>query len=154
MDSSQKTWYTLRRLSRASRRCMPHQRPDRLGSRHTREALIPNAGNAHLLSARCAPEKRSSRMPVRLISSHSVRCSAGGSARKAAYTARWYSGCCACSRNQVDAQDTTRLMTSHQIHSQSRMNIHDDPLLCGMLNVYLQHGRKWAPPSMLHRYEE
>ena len=37
---------------------------------------------------------------------------------------------------RVEVQETTRLITTHQIHSQSHMDIHYDPSPCSILGVY------------------
>ena len=36
----------------------------------------------------------------------------------------------------MDAQDATRLITIHQLHSSSHMNVHCDSSLCSILGVY------------------
>ena len=40
---------------------------------------------------------------------------------------------------RIDAQDTTALVTIHQMHSYSHMDVHYDPSLCSIPGVY-PHG--------------
>ena len=39
---------------------------------------------------------------------------------------------------RIEAQDTTQLITLHQIHSQCHMAIHYDPSPCSILGLYPQ----------------